>query len=342
MKNSVSYVASKTGRNAISGWDSIKRIFGHFISLSGALTIETAGVVTLITVVALYFVVKNFKKYIKGEIKPELFLLTAYSFISLWGMVACISLLGANKFYFLIYTRYFDPFLGPFILLGLMLMKNEKSIKFKWSLIWTGVITAVVCVVYMFYTLPLLMKQSMSKRTSLFFFIPFARYEKQGRFSLNVIVIALFVLVAYTGVLLFLYYKRQMVALCTVVLMFSVVLFVRMEEGKCIPSSAKRYRMGNATYNLINSGNVSDKDVYCVGSDLFRKAVLVLNFDDEIEYRMSEFKESDEAVLVTNDVEYLIKYGAPFIYKMDGNEYVGLWDKALNEKFDDIYQIYTP
>lgn len=342
MKNSVSYVASKTGRNAVNGWDSIKRIFGHFISLSGALTIETAGVMTLITVVALYYVVKNFKRYIKGEERPELFLLTAYSFISLWGMVACISLLGANKFYFLIYTRYFDPFLGPFILLGLLLMKKAKKIRFSWSLIWTGVITVVVCAVYMFYTLPLLMKQSMSKRTSLFFFLPFARYEKQGRFSFNVIAIALFVLVVYTCVILFLYYRRQMVALCAVVLMFSVVLFVRMEEKKCIPSSAKRFRMGNATYELMNSGQVDDKEVYCVGSDLFRKAVLVLNYDDDIEYRMSKFEESESAVLVTNSVDYLEKYNAPHIYRMDGNEYVGVWDDGLNKEFEGIYQAVTP
>ena len=342
MKNSVAYVASKTGKNAVKGWDSIKRIFGHFISLSGALTLELAGVLTLLTVVVLYYVGKNLKRLRTGEETPAKFILTVFSTVSLWGIVGCISLIGANKFYFLLYTRYFVPFLGSFLLLGLILMKTEKNLQFKWCFIWTGVITCLVAVVFIFYTLPIVNKKSMSERTSLFFFLPYPIYKGQGDFSKNVFANVLLILLIFTLILLFLYKRKETVAVCAVVMIFSFILFTQIQDIKCVSTSEKRYRNGDGIYALINTGALDGYDVYCTGSGIFRKSVLLLNYDDGIEYRMSEFKEDPDTVLVTDKQEKLQKYHAPYMYKLDGNEWIGVWSEELSEELEQTYMAIEP
>lgn len=339
MKNSVSYVAENTGRNAITGWESIKRVILHFMSLAGAMTIQTAGILTIITVVVLYYVVKHFKKLRKGEENPGLFLMIVFSVISLWGMVACISLLGSNKWFFLVYVRYFAPFLGPFLMSGLYLMKMNKELKFKWIFIWTGILTFLVGLVYVFYTYPQLKGNNITKRTTSYLFLAFTRYEQQRKFSKNVIGIALILLVLFTCLLLFLYKRRQMITICAVVLLFSICLFQQVQEKQCIPSSQKRYSMGDATYELLKNDLLEGKQLYCFGSGVYEKAVFNMNYDKDIEFRRSEFKSDEDAVLFSNSLEKLKQYGAPYIYQMDNNEWIGVWNEKTNEMLDDVYKI---
>lgn len=340
MKNSVSYVAGNTGRNAITGWESIKRVILHFMSLAGAMTIQTAGILTIVTVIILYYVVRHFKKLRKGEENPSLFLMTAFSLISLWGMVACISLLGSNKWFFLVYVRYFAPFLGPFLMSGLYLMRTDKELKFKWVFIWTGVLTFLVGLVYVFYTYPQLKGNNITKRTTSYMFLAFTRYEQHRKFSRNVIGIALILLIIFTCLILFLYKRRQMITICAIVLLFSICLYQRVQEKQCIPSSQKRYSMADATYELLESGLLEGKQLYCFGSGVYEKAVFNMNYDDNIEFRRSEFKSDKDAVLFSNSLEKLKQYKAAYIYQLDNNEWIGVWNEKISEMLDNTYDLY--
>ena len=104
-------------------------LISSFFSLAGATTIETGGLLTIVTVVAIYYVIKTFSDYRKGKGNKEIFILFLFSFVSLWGMVAAIALTGASngKVRFVAYTRYFMPFIGPFLMVGLILLKKYKG-----------------------------------------------------------------------------------------------------------------------------------------------------------------------------------------------------------------------
>ncbi|MDD6071998.1 MAG: hypothetical protein PUC12_14490 [Clostridiales bacterium] len=343
MPNSVEHVVTGTWRySSLTSFEGIKKLISSFFSLAGAVTIETGGLLTIVTVVAIYYFIKTFKDYRKGKGNKELFIIMVFSFISLWGMVAAIALTGASngKVRFVAYTRYFMPFIGPFLMLGLILLKNYSKFNYKKVVIWSGVITAIVGVVYVFYAYPILNGTTMREITSYYFFMAFARYPSQVKFSKNVFAIALAVLVLFTLIMLELYRRKQIIALCTVAVVFSIALSWSVEKRQCNPSSERRYEMSNATYELFQNDEIpDDKQVYCLGNDTYKKAVLVSAYDEKIEYDSAKMQVDNNVVLLTNRVDDLENYNVSYIFQLDKNEWIGFWDEKLNDSFE---KKYTP
>ncbi|MBQ4058663.1 MAG: hypothetical protein IJD40_07010 [Lachnospiraceae bacterium] len=346
MGNSVEHVMTGTWRykslTTLEGiWDIILRFFSH----AGALTIETGGLLTIVTVAVIYYFVKNWGNYRKGKENKLLFIIMIFSSIALWSMVAAIALTGASngKIRFIAYTRYFMPFIGPFIMLGLIILKNYSKFKYKWMVLWSGVLTAIVGGVYVFFAYPILNGTTMREITSYYFFMAFARYSSQVKFSKNVFAIALFLLVVYTLIMLMLYRKKQLFSLCVIAMIFSTALLWRVEKTQNEPSSSRRYMMSNSTYELLkNEESLNEKDLYCSGSGLYKKAVLVSSYDQEdIIYAFDKIQNNKDAVLLSNRVKDLEKYNATYIYQLDKNEWVGFWDDALTDDFEKKYTPYS-
>lgn len=345
MPNSVEHVVTGTWRyKSLTSLEGIKNLISSFFSLAGATTIETGGLLTIVTVVAIYYVIKTFSDYRKGKGNKEIFILFLFSFVSLWGMVAAIALTGASngKVRFVAYTRYFMPFIGPFLMLGLILLKKYSSFHYKKIVIWSGILTAMVGAVYVFYAYPILNGKTMREITSYYFFMAFARYPSQVRFSKNVFAIALAVLVMFTLIMLELYRRKQIIALCMAAVIFSVSLTWSVENRQSSPASERRYAMSNATYELLqNEEELEDKKIYCLGDDTYKKAVLVTAYDEDIEYDSREMKRDDNSVLITNSVEDLQECNAAYIFKLDQNEWIGFWDEELRDGFEKEYIPYT-
>lgn len=345
MPNSVEHMATGTWQyRTLQSLSGIRNLISQFFSLAGAMTLETGGLLTILTVVSLYFIVKNFKRLRTGEESKEVFILSIFSSISLWGMVACVSLFGASngKPHFLVYSRYFSPFIGPFLLLGLWILKNSKDIQFKWVTIWSGILTVIVSLVYVFYSFPVLNKTIMNGNASLYFFLAFCRYEKQTIFSKNVFIIAFLLLFVFTAILLFLYKRKQFIAFCAVALIFSTALFWRIEERQCEPASNRRYSFCDATYTLLNEcDTLDDMDIYCVGTETYRKSILVSLYDQDIIYDLQNVETNDDTILLANTVESLDIYQPTYILQLDQNEWIGLWDSSIKETLEARYIHYS-
>lgn len=345
MPNSVEHMVTGTQRfEALKSLEGIKKLILQFFSLAGSMTIETGGLVTVVSVACLYFICKNFKKMRKGEVDKKLFILFVLSFVSLWGMVLCIALVGAHNGQprFLVYSRYFSPFIGLFLLLGLYLLKAHKELKFKWIAIWSGVLNIIVILVYVFCTFPILDKNSMRSNSTLYLFIPFARYEKQLIFSRNVFMIALSLLVIFTVILLFLYRRKQFIAFCMVTTIFSVALFWRTEEKQCKPAANRKYNACDATYALLEDETIfSDKNIYCAGTEMYRKGVLIASYDKDIVYNLQDVQVDEDTVLLSNNVDTFEEYQPSYVFRLDSNEWIGIWDEELNSVLEKRYQPYT-
>lgn len=345
MRNSVEYVVTGEWRyQSLTTLDGIKDIFMRFFSLAGTMTIETGGILTIATVVILYYLVKNIKSFRQGKEDKRIFFLLLFSMICLWGMVAAIAITGASngKMRFLAYTRYFMPFIGPFLLLGLSLMKQYKKLDFKWIAFWSAVLTAAVGMIYVFYMYPILLKKDMAVITSFYFFMAFAKNSSQLLFTKDVFVIALGLLVLFTMGLLFLYRKKQMIALCAAVMIFSGALFWRIEERKSWPSSERRFKITDAAYHLIQNDELSGSGrVYCAGTDYYKKSLLVKAYDKDIVYDLSGIELDHDAVMIADHPKYLLEYKPEYIYQMDNNEWIGVWDKDLSSRLAKQYQPYT-
>lgn len=345
MPNSVEHMVTGTTRyEALRSLAGIKRLILQFFSLAGAMTVKTGGLITVVSVVCLYFIWKNFKKIRKGEINKKLFILSIFSFISLWGMVLCIALVGAGngKPRFLVYSRYFSPFIGTFLLLGLYLLKTHNELKFKWIAIWSGVLNIIVVLVYVFYSFPILNKNSMKSNGSLYLFLPFARYEKQTVFSKNVFVIALSLLFVFTVILLFLYRRQQLTAFCVVTIIFSIALLWRTEEIQCKPAANRRYNACDATYALLESDTLFiDKNVYCAGTEIYRKGVLIAAYDKDIIYNLQNIQADEDTVLLSNKVDVFEEYQPSYVFQLDSNEWMGIWDEELKPILEERYQPYS-
>lgn len=343
MKNSVTGVVTNTGRFAsLKASGGIFKVIKQFFSLSGTLTVETGGLLTLVTVIFLCYLWKNSKKIFKGEEKRSIFILLVFATVSFWGMIACIAVTGATNGYprFLVYSRYFSPFIGPFLLLGLYLLKNYKEIRFKWMVLWSAVLFAIVAYIYVFFSFPILDGVNMKDNGSLYLFFPFARYGSQSTFSKNVFAIALSLLFLFTAILLFLYRKKQFIALSTVALLFSGALVWRVEQRQCTPAASRRYEASNATYELLKQHtDFADKDIYCIGSEVYRKAVLVACYDKDIQYSSDNLEPDNDTILISGKVEGIEKYQPPYIFQMDNNEWIGVWSVELKQILE---QKYTP
>lgn len=345
MPNSVEHVVSGSWRyRSLTSLDGICDLICRFFSLAGAMTIETGGILTIVTVAVLYYLVKNFKKYRKGEENRQIFVLSVFSVISLWGMVAAIALTGASngKFRFLAYTRYFMPFIGPFILTGLHIMKKYTSFNYKWLAVWSGILTVLVGVVYVFYVYPILNLKSMNEITSFYFFMAFARYPAQMKFSKNVFGIALGLLFLFTSGLLFLYKRKQMTAICAAVMIFSCVLMWTVEDRQCSPASERRYKVTDAAYQLLEEEEALESSkIYCAGTDYYKRSLLIMCYDDEIVYDEKDMQAGLDTVMVSNKPEYILEYEPKYIYQMDNNEWVGIWDEKWKADMDKWYQPYV-
>ena len=347
MNNSVEKIATNTSKfKLFFSAEGLKKTIFHFFSLSGAMTIETGGILTIATVAVIYYVIKYRKQMLKGEMAIEELIIGFFSTISFWGMVLCIAVTGVQngRFRFLAYTRYFSPFIGPFLLLGLFILKNKTELKWKITAFYSVLITAIVCLVYIFYSMPLLNGESLSNNASLYFFYVFVRYAKQGKFSKSLFAIALGLLIIFTMVLLYLYKRKQFIAMCSVAMIFSALLFWNVDRIKCVKSAAKRVKLVDSTYELFqNDDEIRDKKIYCAGNGYYTKSILVTLYDTEIEYKFPEDIGDNNSVILSNDVLRLENYSPDIILKLDGNEYIGLWNKdyadKLMDEFPDFLQV---
>lgn len=344
MQNSVKHVMAGTWRyRSLGTWDGIKDLIGNFFSLSGALTLETGGLLTIATVIVLYYIIKRFKSYRKGQVNKNVFVITIFSMISLWGMVAAVALTGASngKFRFLLYTRYFMPFLGPFLVTGLVLLKKYVKFNYKWVAIWSGVLTIIVGVTFAFYVYPILDGRTIQEITSFQFFFAFTRYLLQSKFSRSVFIIALGILAVFTGILLFLYKRKQLTALCMVTMIFAVALTLAVEGRRTMHSSSNRFEMSDVTVEVLkNEKMLCSKEIFCLGEDRYRKSILVSAFDKEIIYDWKEVRAHNDAVMFTNRMTDLSKRNAPYIYELDNKEWIMFWDEKLCDVFEGKYPRY--
>jgi len=343
MPNSVEHMATGTWQyRVLTSFEGIGQLIQQFFSLAGTISIETGGMFTIISAITLYFVWKNFKTYKDGQGDKESFLLIIYSFVSFWGMVVCIALFGASneKARFLLYSRYFAPFIGPYLLLGFSILQRNKDLKYKWIAIWSFVLNVLVLFTFVFYSLPRLNKTSMKDNASLYLFMPFARYESQTTFSKNVIFIALGLLLIFTIVLLFLYKKRQFVCFCLVTIIFSMMLVWQVEDKQNAPAAGRRYRASNATYELLNDKAFGNENaIYCIGDETYRKSVLVSCYDKDIHYNLSNIQITDDTILLANDVKHFEKYQPDYVYQLDKNEWIGIWDEYLSNSLSENYEL---
>lgn len=345
LTNSVEKVASGTDKFGIlTSLDGIKKVIAQLFSLSGSMTLETAGFLTVATVVVLYYLIKNFKKICKGEENKTLFILNMFATLSLWGMVAAIAVVGAGngKVRFLYYSRYFVPFIGPFLLAALYIMKYNRQLNMKRVAFWSGAITIGVCFVYVFYSYPILKGTSLREITSTYFFRPFALYQEQGKFSKNVIVIVLAALIVLTCVVLYLYNKHQVTAVCMMVMLFSVVLVYGVEKIQLNDSSKRRYEATDELYEICTQTDLlEEKRIMCTGIDNFGKSLFFALYDQDIVYDKNEFEFNDDTVVVGKNVKKVMQHNPEYIFKLDNNEWIGFWDDELNESFADKYQAYV-
>lgn len=341
MTNSPEQIITSTSRySVLTSLEGIKKIILNFFSLSGAMTIELGGLLTIVTVVTLYYFFKNFKAYRKGEGDRKIFILMIFSMVSFWGMVACVALLGASngKERFLVYSRYFTPFIGPFLMFGLWALKENKSLSHRKLAVFSGILTLVVCLIYVFYSYPVLDGTSMKKNASLYFFMPFARYSGQTNFSKNVFAIALVVLIGYTIFQLFLYRRKQFVATCMAAFIFSTALFLGVEERQNRPASMRRYEKCDETYSLLKENLPDEIDViFCGGTELYRKAVLVSLYDESIEYDVLKIKNEDNAILLADSLEAVEQYNPKYVLQIDKDEWIGLWGEEAYNSLANIY-----
>ncbi len=343
MSNSVTSVVAGTSRyQALKSLNGIKKIIGHFFSLAGTTSIELGGILTILTVVVCYYYVKNRKKWRKGEEDPYRFVAIVYAMISFWGMVASIALIGASngRVRFVVYVRYFMPFLGPLVMIGLVLLIKYKEFKVKWIAFWSVLLTLIVGVTFVFYAYPILKGVSLKNNASLYFFMAFSRYDGQGKFSKNIIIIALGLFVIFTGIMLCLYRKKQFISLCTVAMIFSVLLFWQVEMIQCSPSSNKRYDKSNGVHKLLQSAEIKDSTVCCMGSSSFKKAVLVSEYSEEnILYYGDEFELVENTIMITDKKDRLEEFQPKCILKLDNNEWVGVWNLKTAEQLKKLYKV---
>lgn len=344
IQNSVKHVMTGTWRyRALTSLEGIADFIARIFTLSGALTIEMGGLFTIVTVIALYYFVKRFTKWRKGEEAFSTFIVFLFSFVSLFGMIAAIALTGASngKMRFIAYSRYFMPFIGPFILYGLVILKKYHKMNLKWFVIWTAILTIIVGCVYLFYALPILDGESLKVVTSYYYFMAFTRYPLQMTYSKNVLCISFCLLVLFTGILLYLYKRKQMIALCSVSMIFAVSLVAVVEQKQCYPSSQMRYTICDKTYKIIENEKVlRNKDVFCLGNPVYQKGVLVSAYDHHLIYDVDRIKKNQVTVIFSSNIEDMDFYQPPYVYMLDQSECIGFWDENLCRYFEKQYQRY--
>jgi hypothetical protein len=346
MDNSVEAVAGSTSRYAIlTSGEGIAKIIKHFFSLAGGLNIETGGFLLIITILSLYGVVKLRREFLKDDSGRRLFILTLFSFVSFWGMVACIALSGANngRYRFLLYSRYFTPFIGPYLLMGIIMLLKNTNLKSRYLCIWTALGNLVVMLVYIFYSYPILKGADMKNNASLYVFMCFARYQKQTHFSKSVFAIAFLIMLVGSLIFLFLYQRKSAIWMCMCFLGFSVILFLNIETRQNRAASERRYQMSNASYELVeNQVLADDLDVYYAGSEIFCKSVLVTLFNKDVTFlqNVNDATDLSTSVLLTNEPENYTDLEDVYVFKLDNNEYVMTKNDSAYEALVQKYALY--
>lgn len=337
MKNSVEHVATGTWRyRALLSLDGIKDLLCRFLNQAGAMAVETGGILILATAAVIYFMIKNFKKLRKGEADRKIFILLFYSAFALWGMAAATALTGASngKVRFLAYTRYCAPFIGVFLLIGMVLLKGYRKTDFSKLALWTIVLTVVAGGILFLYMYPQVADKSIKEGvTSFFFFIPFARNPLNPRFSKWALGIAVSLMAAFVAGFLFLYRRRQMVAICTAAIIFSMCLLWQVEQQKCSPASERRLKLANAGKELVQDKELErlyGADIYCIGSDTYKKTLLFQCYDEEdIIYDEEGIAPGTGDIVLSNSEEKLVLYAPDYVCQLDDNEWAGMWDEDL-------------
>lgn len=346
MNNSVEDVVSSTGRyENLKSIGGIIKVLKQFLSLAGALNIATGGLLLILTIVSLYCIVKYRKMYVEHGLGKQLFILTVFGFVGLWGTVACIALVGAMNGYprFMAYSRYFTPFFGPFLLLGILMLFANRDLKkpVLWGITLFG--DALVALVYLFYSYPVMKGTSMKQNASLYMFLCFSRYEEQVRFSKNVFIIAFFVMIAGSILFLLWYQKRRILPMCVLLIGFSCSLFYCIEERQNRAASARRYEMSNASYALLESGVLDEvEQINYGGSGMFSKAVLVTLFNRRVTFveDLNAVTDLDNQVILTDMPGKYLKHEEAYIYQLDKNEFIMTTNEGLSNELKESYEAY--
>lgn len=339
MNNSVEDVVTGGTGSRYENFKSLTGIFKlikQFLSLAGAMNIALGGLLLILTIVALYAVFRYHKDYQKDKAGKQMFVMGVFSFISFWGIVACIAIIGANNGFarFLAYSRYFTPFIGPFLLFAFVMLLKNRHLSEKALWMWTGIGSVAVALVYVFYSLPVFQGVSMKNNASLYMFMCFSLYEEQVNFSKNVIAVALAIMVAGSVLFLLLYRKRRIIPMCMMVFGFSVILFWNLEQRQNQQASDRRYEMSNGSYAVLQSGiPFNDLDVYYGGSGLYTKATVFTLYNKDVTYLddVNVLKDLEDAVLLTNQPVKYLENANTDIYQLDDNEYILTENQDMSE-----------
>ncbi|MDE5779093.1 MAG: hypothetical protein K2I10_11390, partial [Lachnospiraceae bacterium] len=329
MDNSVgSAVSLGVSRYAIlKSFEGIIRVIKHFITLAGTLNVSTGGLLLILTIVSIYCAVKYRKQYVTDKYGKQYFIITILSYVSLWGMVSCVAVLGAGNqlVRWMAYSRYYAAFLGPFLLIGILMLLKNHGLKNRTLWIWTMIGNVVVILLYAFYAYPVMKGASMKENASLYIFRCFSVHNKQTKFSWSVFGIAVLIMFVGSLIFLFLYQKKRVLVMCALLLGFSAILFQEIDCRQNREASRRRYEMSNASYELMESSLLpEDVKVYYGGTGLFGKAILVTLYNKDVTYLkgVKNLPDLENAVLLTNNPEKYSVGTECHIFQLDSNEYI--------------------
>mgnify|MGYP001082379881 CR=1 FL=1 len=328
----------------LKSFEGIYKIIKQFFSLAGALNIATGGFLLIITIVALYCIIKYRKSFLENDIGKKNFILAIYSFVGLWGMVACIAMIGANNGYarFLVYSRYFTPFFGTFLLFGIIMLIKNKDLKQSRLWLWTIAGEVIVIAIYIFFSFPVMDGKKMNQNGTLYIFRCFSVHKEQTRFTWSVIAIALLVMVAGSIVFLICYRKKRVLPMCMILFGFSIIMFCGIEDRQNRDSSQRRYNMSNATAALLDELQVNEDITMCFsGTEMYNKAILVTLFNKNCKYvdDMNTYTDLENTILFTNKPEdYPVKDNI-YTFQLDDNEYLLTGNEGIYNQLERSYKL---
>lgn len=344
--NSVEAVAGATSRYKVfASGEGIFKLIQQFFSLAGSLNIVTGGFILIATIFGLYQFTK-FKGNLQDDKTKKLLVSGIYSIVSFWGMVACIAVSGAASGItrFLAYIRYFTPFIGPFLLFAMIaLLKNMVQIKKTILYSCAALGNIIVVLVFIFYSFPKFVGTSMKDNGTLYFFLAFARYDGQTKFSKSVIGIALLIMIAGTVVFLFFFYKKRYIYMATAFVGFSILLTYNVETIQNQPAAKRRYEVNDVTWQLIKSDVLpEDIEIYYDGSERYRKTTLTTLFAEEPKCvnDMNTITDLSDAILLTNVPRRYENHDNTYVFKLDKSEFVLTQDEEVKEILLNNYELY--
>ena len=100
----------------------------------------------------------------------------------------------------------------------------------------------------------------------------------------------------------------------------------------------RRYEKCDESYSLLIENLPDEIDViFCGGTELYRKAVLVSLYDESIEYDVLKIKNEDNAILLADSLEAVEQYNPKYVLQIDKDEWIGLWGEEAYNSLANIY-----